>query len=212
LLQSKEYQHFRIAVAFSFGLMVLMAAFLFLYGKHGSFLVINGYKHPLLDYMFMYGTYLGHGMIWVPLFLYTVLFKREYFIAILSGLIICTFITHFAKLVIFPEELRPVRILVDKIRIVKGVQLHQVESLPSGHTSTAFTLALLLAFRIAKMAWSIFFPLVAFFVAYSRVYLGQHFVTDVFAGTLVGIASAFLALMIYKKWKERKTPAADLQR
>ncbi len=189
-----------------------MAAFLFLYGKHGSFLVINGYKHPLLDYMFMYGTYLGHGMIWVPLFLYTVLFKREYFIAILSGLIICTFITHFAKLVIFPEELRPVRILVDKIRIVKGVQLHQVESLPSGHTSTAFTLALLLAFRIAKMAWSIFFPLVAFFVAYSRVYLGQHFVTDVFAGTLVGIASAFLALMIYKKWKERKTPAADLQR
>ncbi|HEY0068179.1 MAG TPA: phosphatase PAP2 family protein, partial [Flavisolibacter sp.] len=156
------------------------------------------------DYLFRYLTYLGDGIIWVPLFVYTIAYKREFLVAIIAALNICTVLTHFLKRVVFPDELRPIGVLTTRVRTIEGLYVNRVHSFPSGHTSTAFTLALLLAFRLAKTFWTFFFPVIAFFVGYSRVYLAQHFVTDVFAGALIGIVSAFLSLMVYKWWKERK--------
>jgi membrane-associated phospholipid phosphatase len=54
-----------------------------------------------------------------------------------------------------------------------------------------------------RRIWAILLPLLAFTVGYSRVYLSQHFVTDVCAGMTVGIITAFLSLLIYKKYMER---------
>jgi membrane-associated phospholipid phosphatase len=94
------------------------------------------------------------------------------------------------------------------------LHINRSNSFPSGHTSTAFTLALLLAFLSKKNFWVYFFPLIAFFVGYSRVYLAQHFVTDVFAGMLIGIVSSFLSLMVYEWYRKTKqnkpeTPLPD---
>ena len=204
LLQSKEYRHFLIATAFSIVLAMLLGAFSVIYGKQQSFLIINNTNHPAFDYFFKYWTYFGDGIIWIPLFVYSILFKREFFIAILASLIICTVLTHFLKRVIFPDDLRPIGVFADKIRTINGVTVHRAHSFPSGHTSTAFTLALLLAFRLGNILWAFFFPLIAFFVGYSRVYLAQHFVTDVFAGMLVGIVSAFLSLLTYKAFRDKQ--------
>jgi membrane-associated phospholipid phosphatase len=77
-------------------------------------------------------------------------------------------------------------------------------SFPSGHTSTAYTLALLLAFLVRRRFAIFLFPLLAFLVGYSRVYLAQHFVTDVLAGTVIGILSSWLALVIYDAYRRKK--------
>jgi membrane-associated phospholipid phosphatase len=205
VLQSTEYRHFRNAVIFSIVLAFLVALFLLIYGKENSFLVINKYNSPEFDYVFQFWTYLGDGVIWVPLFLYVILFKRDYFVAVLAALIICTVITHFLKRVIFEDELRPVLALgKEKIRIIEGFKPHTNNSFPSGHTSTAFTLALLLAFIVKRNFWVYFFPVVAFFVGYSRVYLAQHFVTDAFAGMLIGIVSSYLSLLVYEQFRKKK--------
>jgi membrane-associated phospholipid phosphatase len=204
-MQSKEYRHYRIAVIFSILLTLIVAAFVYSYGKEGSFLIINKYNHPAFDYVFQFWTYLGDGIIWVPLFLYVIALKREFLIAVIASLIICTVLTHVLKRVVFSDELRPILALgEEKIRIIDGFRPHGRNSFPSGHTSTAFTLALLMAFIIRGMFWVFFFPLVAFFVGYSRVYLAQHFVTDVFAGMLIGILSSYLSLLVYEKFKKRK--------
>lgn len=191
-------------MVFSLALSMVIGFFVALHGKEHSFLIINQSGSPAFDYVFQYLTYLGDGIIWVPLFVYTIVYKREFLIAIIAALIICTVLTHFLKRVVFPDELRPIGVLTTRVRTIEGLSVHRIHSFPSGHTSTAFTLALLLAFRLAKTMWTFFFPVVAFFVGYSRVYLAQHFVTDVFAGALIGIVSAFLSLMVYKWWKERK--------
>lgn len=203
-LQSKQYQHFKMASIFSISLAVLVAVFIGFYGKNDSFLIINKYNSSYFDYFFQYYTYLGDGIIWVPLFVYTLLFKKEFFVAILASLIICTILTHFLKRVVFPDELRPIGVLMDKVHVIKNFKVHRMHSFPSGHTSTAFTLALLLAYIVHKNFWTFFFPTVAFFVGYSRVYLAQHFVTDVFAGMLVGIISAYLSLLVYQYFIKRK--------
>lgn len=191
-------------MVFSLALSMVIGFFVALHGKEYSFLIINQSGSPAFDYVFQYLTYLGDGIIWVPLFVYTIVYKREFLVAIIAALIICTVLTHFLKRVVFPDELRPIGVLTTRVRTIEGLSVHRIHSFPSGHTSTAFTLALLLAFRLAKTMWTFFFPVVAFFVGYSRVYLAQHFVTDVFAGALIGIVSAFLSLMVYKWWKERR--------
>lgn len=208
-LQSKEYQYFRMAVLFSSMLAILLAVFVAIYGKDHSFLMINGNHSPQADYFFNYFTYLGDGLIWVPLFLYTVFYRRDFFIAVLAALIICTFLTHFGKRVIFEGEPRPLRLLEDAARAVPLMSGHDAysNSFPSGHTSTAFTFSLLLAFLVRKKLVALAFPIIAFLVGYSRVYLAQHFVTDVVAGTMIGIVSSYLSIVIYDRYRKKNKDA-----
>jgi len=204
LLQSTEYRHFRNAALFSGTLAFIVAVFVMIYGKENSFLVINKYNNPQFDYVFKYWTYLGDGMIWVPLFTYIILFKRDYFVAVLTALIISTILTHFLKRVVYPNEFRPIVVLGEKVRVLSGYYMNKEHSFPSGHTSTAFTLAILLASIVKKNFWVYFFPMIAFFVGYSRVYLAQHFVTDVLAGIFVGIVSSYLSLLIHEQFRKKR--------
>jgi membrane-associated phospholipid phosphatase len=95
-------------------------------------------------------------------------------------------------------------VLGEKVRIIEGYKMNRANSFPSGHTSTAFTLALLLVNILKRRFWVYFFPVIAFFVGYSRVYLAQHFVSDVCAGMFIGIISSWLSLLIYEKYRKRK--------
>jgi membrane-associated phospholipid phosphatase len=61
-------------------------------------------------------------------------------------------------------------------------------------------MALIIAHMINKKAWSIILLLLALLAAYSRVYLAQHFPIDILAGMCIGIFSAILSLMIYKRF------------
>jgi membrane-associated phospholipid phosphatase len=205
-LQSKEYQYFRMAILFSLILALLLAVFVFINGKDQSFLMINGRYSTKADYFFNYVTFLGDGLIWVPIFLYVLIFNRDFFVAVLAALVICTVLTHFGKRVIFAEEPRPLRLLEDMARAVplmKGRDSY-VNSFPSGHTSTAFTFALLLPYLVRRKFAVFVFPLIAFLVGYSRVYLAQHFATDVVAGIVVGIVSSYLALVIHDRYQKKK--------
>lgn len=204
MLQSTEYRHFRNAVLFTLGLACVVSTFLLIYGKENSFLVINKYNSPEFDYVFRFWTYLGDGIIWIPLFAYILLFKKDYFISVVAALIICTALTQLLKRVVFWNDFRPIVVLANKVRVIPGYYMNRAHSFPSGHTSTAFTLALLLASIVKRNVWAFIFPLVAFFVGYSRVYLAQHFVTDVLAGIFVGIVSAYLSLLIHEEYRKRK--------
>ena len=198
-------QHFKIAVVTSLVLALVVAIFLMIYGKQDSFILINGYYHPSLDLFFQYITFLGDGLIYIPIALYCAVYNRKYLVAVIAGIIICTILTQFLKNVVFSNELRPISLEAKKIIIHKidGLTIHREHSFPSGHTSTAFSMALLLAAIMKRKYWCIILPLIAFMVGYSRVYLSQHFVTDVFAGMTIGIITAYLSLLIYFSYLKR---------
>ncbi|HEY1112255.1 MAG TPA: phosphatase PAP2 family protein [Chitinophagaceae bacterium] len=200
-----RHEHFRIAVITSITFIVVFALFLFIYGKKDSFVLINGFYDPKLDYFFQYVTYLGDGLIYIPIVVYCLFWNQKYLVPVIAGIIICTVLTHFLKRVVFPDELRPISLEVEKVIIhkVEGVPVHRQHSFPSGHTSTAFTVALLLVSVMKRKIWAFILPMVAFLVGYSRVYLAQHFVTDVTVGMLIGIISAYLALLIYDRYELR---------
>jgi undecaprenyl-diphosphatase len=59
-------------------------------------------------------------------------------------------------------------------------------SFPSGHTMTAFSIALVVSYFYPSLEGMLFF--VAFSIAVSRIVLGMHFLSDVLAGIVLGIA------------------------
>lgn len=59
-------------------------------------------------------------------------------------------------------------------------------SFPSGHTMTAFSVALVVSFFYPSLEAPLFF--LAISIAVSRVVLGMHFLSDVLAGMVLGVA------------------------
>ena len=69
-------------------------------------------------------------------------------------------------------------------------------SFPSGHTAAAFLFATIISSFVPTMAY-IVFPW-AILLGISRVFLGIHYPTDIIAGVLLGMGSAFSAFIIYE--------------
>jgi membrane-associated phospholipid phosphatase len=96
-------------------------------------------------------------------------------------------VSHFAK----AKYDRPRPYQVDS-SITPPVRLPRSSSYPSGHSSSAFAAARVIAAlqpKLAREAYSI-----ASQVAASRVYAGVHFPSDVVAGALLGTGVADIAL------------------
>ncbi|TCJ18666.1 phosphatase PAP2 family protein [Flaviaesturariibacter flavus] len=205
--QPTIYHQYRLSALTCILLILIAGSLLGMYGKDGSFVLINGWNTPLLDLLMPYVTYLGDGLIYIPILLLTFFFKRDYLYAIVAGIIICFLFTYGLKSYVFPAELRPFSLAQRGIAFhrVPGVELHENYSFPSGHTATAFTMALLLGALVRSRALALLLPLVALAVGFSRIYLAQHFLTDVTGGMVIGLATSFLSLRYYRWVRARKT-------
>lgn len=82
---------------------------------------------------------------------------------------------------------------IDGIKSIKiGVDKY---SFPSGHSSAAFTIGTIFSLFASNYLISIFFIILSTLVAFSRIYLGVHYLTDTIAGSIIGALSS---LVVYK--------------
>ena len=87
---------------------------------------------------------------------------------------------------------------------LKPLSEEKSRSFPSGHTSSAFSIATSLSLNYPK--WYVIVPTYAWASAtgYSRMYLGVHYPSDVLAGAVLGSGTAWLTHFVNKKWQAKR--------
>jgi len=109
-------------------------------------------------------------------------------------------ISLLLKYSFFEESHRPYYFLKDDptFHKIANFTYHISNSFPSGHTTSIFALMTIFAlvYQQSKLV-SVAFFLCAILVAFSRIYLSQHFLIDVVAGSFIGVASAFGVFRIF---------------
>lgn len=192
-------------------LLTAILVLMYIYPKPELHLMLNSFHSGVLDYFFKFYTLMAEWPLYVLAFLPS-LWKRNkmtLFFAMceLTGGTILQILKHTIS------NPRPVSVFEDYpdlvLPLVQGVDMHHSNSFPSGHASTFFMFCtcsvIVLAYFFSRndalktLRNRILFDvaLVALLVlaamgAYSRVYLSQHFLSDVCVGSIIGFTTPFL--------------------
>lgn len=150
-------------------------------------------SNALFDVVMPVLTWLAHGVFLALIALLMMIGaagrRKIYGILLLGGITASFYISSFLKHVI--GRPRP-------FTVVPGARAMAVEdsfSFPSTHAVMAFMAAFILARCFKKPV--LFFALAAL-VAFSRVYIGVHFVSDVLAGAAIGALIGWLLVKVSK--------------
>ncbi|HVM16021.1 MAG TPA: phosphatase PAP2 family protein [Gaiellaceae bacterium] len=88
------------------------------------------------------------------------------------------------------------------------VRTHLDLTFPSGHSATSFAAALVLALVIGRRVPAVALFALAAGVAWSRVYVGVHYPSDVLLGSLLGLAIGGATFALAPRVRALRRPAA----
>jgi len=186
--------------------LIICVVFLMSSPKAELHIMLNKANAPFFDVFFKYTTHLGDGTVIAILAIVFLFIKYRYFFAFLLGSLSAAVAVNLFKKVFLDEMYRPSKYFElfesYQLHLIEGVKLHSLQSFPSGHTATAFSVFLMLAL-ITKNRWGkllLFFG--AILVAYSRVYLSQHFLIDIAVGSLISVVLMLSSFWWVQNWQK----------
>jgi membrane-associated phospholipid phosphatase len=171
------------------------------FSRETIYFTVNGIYSPLADFLAPIATDLGNG--WTAIAIAVVLLLFSYRKAFIAATAFAVTAITAQILKYFFDAPRPMLYFKDQlssIHFVKGVEMLRVHSFPSGHTVSAFTVAVIFAYWSKNKAWGPVFLLLAIIIGYSRMYLSQHFFEDVVAGSVIGV----IVTVIWVYWLDNK--------
>lgn len=173
--------------------------------ERNLFFMLNGSDSPFLDrFMWLYSG----KAVWLPLaafILIVLLYKkkwRESILILLAIVLVVTFCDQFASHVCKPifTRFRPTHHpdFMDQVKTVFDYRGGKYGFI-SSHAANAFGFAtfMSLLFRYRLFTWTII--LWAVLTAYTRVYLGVHFISDIVPGAIAGVFFGWLVYWLYVK-------------
>ncbi len=157
---------------------------------------IYGLPHNIVfNYFFSFLSGIGTwGLVWFLIMIALVIWeeikdRRELF-SLVIGLFVSTlsvdvFLKNFVKRA-RPDVLNQIPVMF--------FGHASTYSFPSGHATLAFTAAYILSKKHKR--WAKFYYILAFLIAFSRIYLGYHYPSDVVTGAILGLVIGFVSLKI----------------
>ncbi len=186
---------------------VLAFSVLMFLTNHGDFVLWLNDRHTTFgDFFFRYWTHVGDGVLLGIVALYFLLTNLYRFYYMLIAIALQTVFVHIFKQWLFAGEPRPKTFFaeqLDHLNFVDGVNVRGFDSFPSGHTASAFTLAFVLISICKNKTLNVSFFIAAVLVGISRVYILQHFLRDIYIGSVFGVLAALLAWYIMKPYTDR---------
>lgn len=174
---------------------------------------INSCHGHWTDLFFSRLTHLADGL--VPTFLALALLAfRDLRSFLMMGLSagLSAIVVQLLKRNVFPDADRPFMFKqqLGAMDWVAGIDMNHYFSFPSGHSTTAFSMCCALSVIIGRVRWAWPLALLAALLAFSRVYLSQHFTEDILAGSLLGTVTGlgmywwlYVSAFSRRAWLER---------
>lgn len=158
---------------------------------------IQNLRTPLLDIVMTFITKLGNmGIIWIIIGIFFLMQKNKKNKLIGTKLLLSLIIsTILGSLILKPIIARKRPSWIHNIDLL--IKNPRDFSFPSGHTYSGFASATAV-FRKKRFLGTILYIL-AFLIAFSRMYLYVHFPTDIIAGIILGFFSEYIAEFIVSK-------------
>lgn len=175
--------------------LLFAGALFFNYSKTELHLIGNQYHSEFFDYFFYYATYLGDGVAVLCMLFLLCFIRYRYAILAAASNAVSALLTQTLKYTFFSEIVRPIEFFKGKestLYLVQGVENYSYNTFPSGHTTAAFATFFCFAMMMENRFLKFLMFLVALMIGLSRVYLSQHFLSDIYAGSLIGTFTSFL--------------------
>lgn len=173
--------------------------------ERDAFFMLNGSDYPFLDrFMWLYSG----KAVWLPLAFFILLILvykknwRESLLILLAITLVITLCDQFASHLCKPmfTRFRPTH-HPDFLNQVKTVFDYRggMYGFISSHAANAFGFATFMTllfrykwFTITIFSWAVI-------TAYTRIYLGVHFITDIIPGAIAGVVFGYLVYLLYVK-------------
>ena len=175
---------------------------------------INSHHTPLADAFFRNFTHVADG--WTPTVIALLLLLLKDLRSFLMVGLSCgvsAIVVQSLKHAVFADMDRPsmFREALGDMNWVQGIDQYQHFSFPSGHSTAAFSMCFALAVVLGHKRLAVPFALLAALLAFSRVYLSQHFPQDALAGSTLGTLTVlavhhwlYRSAFAKKRWLTRR--------
>lgn len=157
-------------------------------------------RRPWADVFWITVTHLGDfGWIWIVSAVVFLFCKRtrnaglSALISLAAGALITNVIL---KNIV--ERIRPYDTISDLILLIER---QSDFSFPSGHTCASFAAASALYMALPKK-WGSVCIILALLIAFSRLYVGVHYPSDVAAGVVIGVCCGYVGHFIVRKMRK----------
>jgi membrane-associated phospholipid phosphatase len=186
-------------------LVTVASYYMYQFEKQAIHIFFNRFVgNATINSFFYYITYLGDGRLAALLLLCIILYNVRTGIYATFSFLSSVIVSNSLKYFFYDDVNRPYFYFqyLDNsydLNIVEGVDMHIHNSFPSGHATQAFAILMCLAFVLPAKRWKFLIFAIAVITSLSRVYLSQHWLADVTAGSMIGMAASisFYALFIY---------------
>ena len=200
-------KHWSPAIKAFLGIFIFyeVAGWLFVstFERLDQLLLINGSHSDFADIAFQALTSIAEVVLPILFLIYLFRFKKEYALPYVYSYALSTGLIQFLKHWVFTDALRPLAYFASsglKWHMIPGLLISEFNSMPSGHTGAAFFMFFWVAVLLRRWHWGLIAGFLAVGVAYSRVYLFQHFPIDTLVGAFIGVgASALFYYLNYAK-------------
>lgn len=178
--------------------IMLLLVFLFT-GLNSNDVVLPGNAHSFyLNVFFINYTFIGDGFFAYCLTALLIFYfkKKETGYTLLISFIISSLAIQLSRNFMNPGGIQLYFEAGTYLNFTGGLGVSDDSGLPSGHTAMAFALTTVLVLMIPNKKWQLPLLLAGILVGYSRIYLAQHFLTDVILGALLGTIAAIIAFYL----------------
>lgn len=189
-----ENKPFFYTYIFIFLIFFIYALFI---NKGDEIVLLNQFHNPINDKIFKFSSEFAEGIYYSILLIGLGIFSIKYLFNGVITFLVSGAVTQILKRIIDlprPKAFLPETIL-SNLHFVEGVRIYSKFSFPSGHTTAAFSMMFFLSIITPNKYVKIFFAIYASLMGLARVYLIQHFLYDIIAGSIIGIT---ITLISYK--------------